>query len=300
MVEDREIVIKLSGDRGEYGTVTVPAPQLDSAWVEQEIRRVYEAGGLPTFMVEDLARRVVEDVKAREEERLGTEAAGAPLDKEALTAGTAPSADVIGFIISSSIWNDRNFHSLRPFYYYCWCYFVENEGFAVGRHVIGTEEELSELVANYGDCYNTLLVFVHGFTIGGRYHAEQGLRLERVAETCDAIMPVGPGRKAVIINSCSAERIPGYYPGVEVMGARVYALNAGLFASYSYEKGAVAGAEYEKFGNVIPYYGGIEIWGYLNKIYNVGTGATFEYIIVDSAGRVVIFKPKGREEVDYR
>lgn len=300
MVGEREITIRLSGDSGEYGTITVQASQLDSASVEREIQKVYEVAGLPASMAKDLALRVIEDVKAREEERLSTEGAGAPLDKEALTAGTAPSADVIGFIISSSFWNDRNLHSLQPFYYYCWCYFVENEGFAVGRHVIGTEEELSELVANYGDCYNTLLVFVHGITVDGRYHAEKGLPLDRVAETCDAIMPVGPGRKAVILNSCSGERIPGYYPGAEVRGARVYALNAGLFASYSYEKGTFEGAEYEKFGNVIPYYGGIEIWGYLNKIYNVGTAAIFEYIIVDSAGRVVKSKQKGRKEVDYR
>jgi len=267
MVQDREIVIKLSGDRGGYGTVTVPASQLDSAWAEDEIRRVYEAGGLPTFMAADMARRVVEDVKAAEEERLSAEAAETGAGKKGFAGETytGAAADEIGFLMSSNMWNERNSQSLRAFFYYCCCYFRQYKHLEVVGHIIGSEEELSDLVANYGDRYNTLLVFVHGIEMGGHYYTEEGLPLSRVAETCDALMPVGPRRKAVIVNSCSSERIPGYYPGINIMGAKVYAINALQFTNFSYEKITEAGGTYGVFNNVELVFGGIEIWSYLKK-----------------------------------
>jgi hypothetical protein len=299
MVEDREIVIKLSGDRGEYGTVTVQASQLDSAGVEEEVRRVYEAGGLPTFMAKDLARRVVEDVKAGEEERLSTGTAETGSSKKGFTgeANAAPAADEIGFLMSSNMWNESKSQSLRAFFYYCCCYFRQYKHIDVIGHIIGTEEELSDLVANYGDRYNTLLVFVHGMEMGGHYYTEEGLPLSRVAETCDALMPVGPGRKAVILNSCSSERVPGYYPGVNVMGAKVYALNALQLTNFSYKKVTEDGDTYGVFNNVELVFGGIEIWGYLQRIYNVGGRIKIDSIKVDSRGRVTGYN-LGGDEVD--
>jgi len=297
MVEDREITIRLSGDRGDYGTVSVPASRLDSAGVEEEVRRVYEAGGLPTFMAADMARRVVEDVKAGEEKRLSTEAAETGSGKKGLTGGAYAAADEIGFLMSSNMWNEPKSQSLRAFFYYCCCYFRQYKHIDVIGHIIGTEEELSDLVANYGDRYNTLLVFVHGMEMGGHYYTEEGLPLSRVAETCDALMPVGPGRKAVILNSCSSERVPGYYPGVNVMGAKVYALNALQFTNYSYEKITDDGDTYGVFNNVELVFGGIEIWSYLKKIYNVEGRIKIDSIRVDSRGRVTGYNIGG-DEVD--
>jgi hypothetical protein len=299
MVEDPEIVIKLSGDGHEYGTVTVPASQLDSPGVEEEIRRVYEAGGLPTFMAKDMAKRVVADVTAAEEERLSTEAAETGLGKKGLTGGAyaAPAADEIGFLMSSNMWNEPKSQSLRAFFYYCCCYFRQYKHLDVIGHIIGTEEELSDLVANYGDRYNTLLVFVHGIEMGGHYYTEEGLPLSRVAETCDAVMPVGPGRKAVILTSCTSERIPGYYPGINVMGAKVYALNALQFTNFSYEKITDDGDTYGVFNNVELVFGGIEIWNYLKRIYNIGGSIKVDSIRVDSQGRVTGYKI-GDDEVD--
>jgi len=257
--------------------------------VEEEVRRVYEAGGLPTFIAADMARRVVEDVKAGEEKRLSTGAAETGSGKKGFTGegNTAPSADEIGFVVSSSMWNDRKFQSLQAFFYYCFCYFREYKGITVGGHVIGNEEELYELVANYGDRYNTLLVFVHGYTMGGHYHAERGLPLERVAETCDALMPVGPGRKAIILSSCTAERIPGYYPGVEVLGAKVYALRGDFFTDFSYGKGVYKGEELEYFELVQVKYSGKTVWRYLKGIYGVeDEPGLLNYVLYDSSGQV--------------
>jgi len=305
MVEDREIVIKLSGDRGEYGTVTVQASQLDSPGVEEEIRRVYEAGGLPTFMAKDLARRVVEDVKAGEEKRLSTEGTETGVGKKGFAGETYTdlSADEIGFLVSSSMWNDRKFQSLQAFFYYCCCYFHKYEGITVGGHVIGDEEELSELVVNYGGRYNTLLVFVHGYTLGGHYHAEGGLPLSRVAETCDAIMPVGPGRKAIILSSCTAERIPGYYPGVEVLGAKVYALTGDFFTDFSYGKGVYKGEELEYFELVQVKYSGKTVWRYLKGIYGVeDEPGLLDYVLFYPTGKIKGYRFEGGddEEEDKR
>ncbi len=305
MVQDREIAIKLSGDGREYGTVTVPASRLDSAWVEEEIRRVYEAGGLPTFMAADLARRVVKDVKAGEEERLRTEAAETGVGKKGFAGETytALSADEIGFLVSSSMWNDLKFQSLQAFFYYCCCYFHKYEGITVGGHVIGNEAELTELVADYGGRYNTLLVFVHGYTMGGHYHAEGGLPLERVAETCDALMPVGPGRKAVILSSCTAEDIPGYYPGVNVMGAKVYALRGDFFTDFSYGKGVYEGEELEYFELVEVKYSGKITWRYLQGIYGVKPDpGLLDYVLFYPTGKIKKYKFEGGddEEEDKR
>jgi hypothetical protein len=296
MVQDREVVINLSGDRSEYGTVTVPASQLDFSWVEDEIRRLYEAGGLPEFMAADMARRGIGRVKEAEEKRLSTEAAETGSGKKGLTGGAyaAPAADQIGFLMSSNMWNESRSQSVRAFFYYCCCYFRQYKQLDVIGHIIGTEEELSALVTNYGDRYNTLLVFVHGIMEGG-YYTEEGLPLSRMAETCDAIMPVGPGRKAVILTSCTSERIPGYYPGVNVMGAKVYALNALQFANFSYKKVTEDGNTYGVFGNVALVLGGIEIWSYLKKIYNVEGPIKIDSIKVDSQGRVTGYIIGGNE-----
>jgi len=296
MVQDREITITLSGDGREYGTVTVPASRLDSAWAEEEIRRVYEAGGLPTFMAADLARWAVEDVKAEEEKRLSTEAAGTGVDKKGFAGETytALSADEIGFLVSSSMWNDLKFQSLQAFFYYCCCYFHKYEGITVGGHVIGNEAELTELVADYGGRYNTLLVFVHGYTMEGHYHAEGGLPLERVAETCDALMPVGPGRKAVILSSCTAEDIPGYYPGVNVMGAKVYALRGDFFTDFSYRKEVYEGEELECYELVEVKYSGSTVWGYLKGIYGLEDNpGRLDHVVFDKTGNVRQYQFEG-------
>jgi hypothetical protein len=76
MVKDEEIVINLTGDGRDYGTVTIQASQVDCVWPVEEIARVYVAAGFPVKAAKDLARKVIRRVKARFERRIGAGESG--------------------------------------------------------------------------------------------------------------------------------------------------------------------------------------------------------------------------------
>lgn len=203
MVHDREIAIKLSGDRGEYGTVTVPASQLDSAWVEEEIRRAYEVGGLPTFMAVDLTRRVVKDVKAGEEKRRATEVAlaAAGMGKRRRKAGLG---EPLAFVVAENWWTG-NYGGVQGFYGYVEGYYETDYGIRVNLITIDGSTDFESLGnANAGKYHTAILLTGHGQIVGSNYILEGEINGWDLLDFLDRIMVKGPSRKGIVAGMCFA------------------------------------------------------------------------------------------------
>lgn len=201
--EEREIAIRLSGDRGEYGTVTVAASQLDSAWVEEEIRRVYEAGGLPAFMAADMARRVVEDVKAAEEKRSTTEVAlaAAGAGKRRRKAGLR---EPLAFVVAKNWW-ENNYGGVQGLYRYVEGYYEIEYGIGVEFITVDASTDFGALGnATAGKYHAIILIMGHGNLIAGEYILEGGIRWYDFLSFLDSIMVKGAARKGIAAAMCFA------------------------------------------------------------------------------------------------
>jgi hypothetical protein len=201
--EEREIAIKLSGDRGEYGTVTVAASRLDSAWVEEEIRRVYEAGGLPAFMAVEMARRVVEDVKAAEEKRSTSEVAlaAAGVGKRRRKAGLR---EPLAFVVAKNWW-ENNYGGVQGLYRYVEGYYEIEYGIGVEFVTVDASTDLDALGnAKAGKYYALVLIMGHGNLIAGEYVLEGGIRWYDFLSFLDSIMVKGAARKGIAAAMCFA------------------------------------------------------------------------------------------------
>ena len=201
--ENYEIVLKLSGDGGEYGTVTVVASQLGSAWVEEKIRSVYEAGGLPAFMAKDMARRVVEDVKAEEEKRRVTEVAlaAAGVGKRRRKPGLG---EPLAFVVVENWWTG-NYGGVQSFYGYVEGYYETDYGIRVDLITIDGSTNFEGLGnANAGKYHAAILLTGHGQIVGSNYILEGEINGWDLLDFLDRMMVKGPSRKGIVAGMCFA------------------------------------------------------------------------------------------------